>query len=355
VNLPAATIDGRAVAEAEAIARGAVLLGEARRVLVTGLTDASLEAIVAACDLAEAIGAAIDAGDDDTASPAGPLIARIGDITADPGELDRAELVIAWFCPADAAWPSLPDCRRLAVGPEPLAGWEQVPLAADAAVDAASLVHALLVDQGGGARDLDPEFVAGCEVIAATIAAAGCVAFLAPRDADPLGLAHWTLARLVRFLAHDRPTFIVPHGRPAAGQLDNAAGVATVLSWRYGAAGGIARADRGGGRFMPAECDAVRLVARGEVDAVLAVGRLPATVEEAIASRAADLAVVRLDCRGDEPPEAAGSCVHIRCNPAGGTLLGPDGRETAIAGPTTAGSLAARLGDLLRTITEQRA
>ena len=54
-----------------------------RRVLVTGLQGVSADVVVAACDLAEAIGAAIDAGDAEVARPAGPTIARVGEVTAD--------------------------------------------------------------------------------------------------------------------------------------------------------------------------------------------------------------------------------------------------------------------------------
>lgn len=334
-SVPVATIDGRAATVAEAIDRGARVLGTARRVLVTGLTDAPLEAIAAACDLAESLGAAVDAGSREVASPAGPVAVRVGSLTADPEELrDRAELVIAWFCPDIIAEMTAPSCRRLAVGPEPLAGWEHVPLAAETAVDAADLVQAFLIDPVIPG-DVDPVLVAACDRIAAAIRPAGCIGFVVPSDPDPLGLAAWSQARLVRHLAHDRPAFNVPLPRTPRDQLDNAAGAAAVLTWRYGAAGGIARADQRGGRFLPAEAAAEQLIARGEVDAVLAVGRLAPAIEAVVADRANDLAVVRLDSAPTEPPGGAGPSVHIRAAARSGTLLGQDGRETAIGGPAT--------------------
>ena len=55
-----------------AMMRAATTLMSARRVLVTGLANATLEAITAACDLAETLGAAVDAGLPESARAAGP-------------------------------------------------------------------------------------------------------------------------------------------------------------------------------------------------------------------------------------------------------------------------------------------
>ena len=352
-SAPVATIDGRAATVAEALDRGARILGTARRVLVTGLAGASLEAIAAACDLAESLGAAVDAGSPESRSPAGPVAVRIGTITADPEELRaRAELAIAWFCPGIIAGMTPPACRRLAVGPEPLAGWEHVPLAAETAVDAAALVQALLLDSVIPG-DIDPTLGAACDRIAAAIRAAGCIGFVVPADPDPLGLAAWSQARLVREIAHDRPAFNVLLPDAEVGQFDNAAGAAAVLTWRYGAAGGIARANRRGGQFLPAEAAAEQLIARGEVDAILAVGRLASSIEAVIADRATDLAVVRLDSARAVPPGAAGPSVHIHATARSGTLLGRDGRETAIGGSAaTADSLQFLLAELHERLAE---
>ncbi len=354
-SVPVATIDGRAATVAQAIDRGASILTAARRALVTGLADAPLEAIAAACDLAESLGAAIDAGEPETASPAGSVALRVGSVTADPEELRvRAELVIAWFCPDSLDGISALPCRRLAVGPRPLAGWEHVPLATEAAVDAAALVQALLIDPVIPG-DIDPVLVAACDRIAAAIRPAGCIGFVVPSDSDPLGLSAWSQARLVRHLAHDRPAFNVPLPSTPRDQLDNAAGAAAVLTWRYGAAGGIARADRRGGRFLPAEATAEQLLARSEVDAVLVVGRLAPTLEAVIADRANDLAVVRLDSAPAEPPGGAGPSVHIRAAAHSGVVLGWNGREAVIGGSAANGdSLQSLLTRLHERLTEQQ-
>lgn len=345
--------------------RAAALLRTARRVLVTGLADATLEAAQAACDLAEALGAAIDAGAADAASPAGPLVARTGSITADVEELrDRADLVICWFCDpatcdprfteASLAPPAAPGDRRVvAVGPTPVAHADHLRLPAASAVDAARLLHALLLGHEPAAdNDTAAPLTAACRELATRIRAAGCVGFLTSRDTDPLGLSAWAVNLLVRSIAHERPAFAVPLSTVPAGSLGNAAGAAAVLTWRYGAAGGIARADRRGGDFRPAECSAAALIARGEVDAVVAVGRLAAEVEEAIAARAADLAVVRIDDRPEEPPGCAGPCVHLRCGPPAGTVLRADGRELSVGEPATArdDSMTALLGALVERL-----
>jgi formylmethanofuran dehydrogenase subunit B len=341
---PAAHIDGAAADTEAALDRAAGLLTAARRVLVSGLTDATLDGVQAACDLAESLGAAIDAGAADVASPAGPIVARTGSVTADFDELrDRADLVVCWFCDPDACQPgfreaylspSLADGRprtSIAVGPETVAGGRHLRLPTEAAVDAARLLQAVLLghepppDNPSAARLVD-----ACRDLAVAIHAADCVGVIASGDDAALGLDAWAVNLLVRSVAHQKPAFIAPLVAASAAALDNAAGAAAVLTWRYAAAGAIARADRRGGHFRPAECSTAALVARGEIDAVLAVGRLSPEIETAIAARAADLAVIRIDDRPAEPPGCAGPCVHLRSSQPAGTALRGDGREVTI-------------------------
>jgi formylmethanofuran dehydrogenase subunit B len=275
--------------------RAAAAIAAARRVLVTG-GGLAAEAAVRACDLAEAIGAAVDFGGLDTAQAAGPTIVRIGEVTADPEELrDRADLVVFWFCdpaadflrrfvtPATAAGRSR---HTIAVGEVAVATAAaddlRLQVAATDAVDLARLLHAAVA---GRAIRPPPALVAASAALNAGFDAAGCVAFVT-HHRDPVGLEPWSLVGLVRALAHVRPAFEVPVVP---------AGVATaVCTWRCGAAGAIARADRGGGEFRPAECDAVRLIARSEVDCVVAVGPLAETVEAALADRGDAVTVIRI-------------------------------------------------------------
>ena len=171
----------------------------------------------------------------------------------------------------------------LAVGPEATPSRDHVAVPRDQAVDLARLLHAAAA---GIAAPPPPALAAACTTLRAACADAGCVAIVTGHD-DPTGLEPWSVAGLVRTLAHEKPAFEVPLGPGGDG--------AAVCTWRYGAAGAIARADREGAAFLPAECDALRLVTRGEVDAIVAAGPLPDAVEAAIAARGDALAVVRAD------------------------------------------------------------
>jgi hypothetical protein len=109
----------------------------------------------------------------------------------------------------------------------------------------------------------------------------------------------------------------------------NEKGVAAVCGWRYAASGAIARADRAGADFRPAECDAVRLIERGEVECVVVVGRAAPAVDAALAKRHDQFTVVRIT-EAIEPQSAAASSIQIRtasllAHPHGSMLRG-DGR-----------------------------
>lgn len=367
-----AWIDGVPTDLRTAVAEAATLLVSARRVLVTGLAAATLEAVAGACDLAETLGAAVDAGTADTARPSGPMLARLGGVTADWEELrDRADLVIVWFHDPAAShprlWerfvePPLPDGRRrrvVAIGPA--ADHRQMPLPAAAATDAARTLGLLLSGAGGSpppTGGADPAVATACAAVHAAIAEATCVAIVTGPTGDDTGIDAWSSTGLVQAVAHRMPAFEIPLGSGVAGGVGgNVAGAAAVCTWRYGAAGGIARADRDGGEFRPAEDDAVRLVTRGEVDAVLAVGTLPAGVETAIRAAEPDLAVVRV-CDGGAAIAGGGRRVQLRSASLlvapEGTMLRGDGRWTPLAAatPPRPGSLAALLTALLAAVRQ---
>ena len=316
-----------------AVGQAAIALRAARRVLVTGLHGASLVAIRSTCDLAEALGAVIDTGTPDLAVPVGPIVARAGAVTADPAELrDRADLVVTWFCDPELHRPGFRTAfleppladgqprRLLAVGPEPLAAaGPHLRVPAESAVDLARLLHAILL--GHAAPPENPAAAAvedACRELAAAIRAATCVGFLTARTDDPLGLLAWASTLLVRTIAHERPAFAVPLD-DASCDRGNDPTVADVLTWRYGAAGGIARADRLGAAFRPGECTAAKLIARGEVDLVLAVGRLQAACDAAIASRAGELDVVWVAGDDTAVPSLAALLEAVRDRPGPGT------------------------------------
>ncbi|MEI6238893.1 MAG: hypothetical protein WCR51_00755 [Planctomycetia bacterium] len=261
--------------------RRAAQLTHARRVLLTGLRGASAEAIRAACDLAEALGAAIDFGAADVDRPAGPTIARAGAVTADVEEMrDRADLVILWGCDPAATHPAV-----AALLPQRAVVLRMPPTPASS-VEAARLLQHLV--RGGEPPTARGPLVEACVAARAAIAKASCVALVTDDSADALGLEPWAITHLVREIAHAKPAFEIP-----LGAADHAAAAAT-CTWRYGAAGAIARADRDGGRFLPGEASARRLVERGEVDCVVAVGRLAEAVADAITRRGEALTVIRM-------------------------------------------------------------
>jgi len=256
-------------------------LADARRVLVTGLVGAPAEAARAACDVAEALGAAIDFGQPDLARPTGPTIARAGEVTAAPEEMrDRADLVLLWGCDPAAAAPGIAATlpRQATV--------VRMPIDRATAVDAARVLQLLL--RGDPPPGESGPLIEACMTARAAIEKASCVAVVTDDADDALGLEAWSVVHLVRAIAHVKPAFEIPL-RAA----DHAA-AAAVSTWRYGAAGAIARADRAGGRFLPAEAAARRLIERGEVECVLAIGRLTDDVEAALRSRGDAVRVVRV-------------------------------------------------------------
>lgn len=293
---------------ADDLSRLAAALAAARRPLLTGLVAADAATAVAACDLAEAIGAAVDPGSPEVSRIAGPLVARIGSVTAAPEELrDRADLVVLWFCDPGTARlrfneqfvaPAVAGTRRrtIAVGPRDVTvsgtDHRHVAAAADRAVDAARLVEALARGVAIDDAACEPATLAAARDVAKAAAAARTVAIVSDWSGDATGLAAWSTASLVRTLAHVKPAFEVP-----LGERDDVA--TAVCTWRYGAAGAIDRADRDGGRFLAAEVDAVRLIDRGETDCVVVVGDATADVSAAIGRTAAGIQILRLPADAD--------------------------------------------------------
>ena len=349
--LPAAWENARSLARSTAMERAVAMLSSARRVLVTGLASGSLEAITAACDLAELLGAAVDAGLAESARAAGPTIARAGEVTAVWEELrDRADLVIFWNCdPAGShprflerfVAPSLADGRRrrtVAVGPDSVmpdgADHRHLSLAGDLAVETARCLQLRIA--GRHAPDtLEERLAIVCAEVQDLIHAANCVAIVTSGSDDPVGLESWSIVHLVRTIAHEKPALQIPLGAGLADGGANAAGAEAVCTWRYGAAGGIACADRMGGLFLPAEADARRLIDRGEVDAVVVLGRLSRPLEQAILDRGDALSLVRI-CDTPEPLlRPFGHTVQLRCGSGliatSGTMLRDDGRRVVLA------------------------
>lgn len=283
---PEATIDGRAVSRSEAIRATAGLLADARRVLVTGLADATLSSQRLAAIVAERLAGSFDTGARDGRLLTGPLIARAGEVTAQWEELrDRADLVVLWFTDPAASHPRFVERflagnvagsprRILAVGPVRPSLPDGVAcehLAAEATV-AVELARAV-----EGEDEADPLAAR----VLGFIESAKCTAIVTGAG-DAIGIERWAVARLVRRLAHRGPAFEIPLGPGILAGGGNAAGAAAVATWRHGASGAIAAACDLGGRFEPAEADGERLVARGEVDLLLVVGGLSESMRRAV-------------------------------------------------------------------------
>ena len=261
-DAPDAWEHGRPMASEPAIARAAEALAGAKRVLVTGLRAATLEAIAMACDIAESLGAAVDAGLAESSRAAGPTIARVGEVTAAWEELrDRADLVVFWFCDPTATHPRFLErfvapaqARTFAIGPFAVlpssASHRHLPMARGVAVEAARLVHANVLGHAPLSHSLS-QVCASLHELHDAIAAATCVAIITADAADPVGLEAWSMVHLVRAIAHSKPAFQIPLGDGINACGGNVAGVAAHCTWRYGAAGGISKADRTGSTFLP--------------------------------------------------------------------------------------------------------
>ncbi len=284
---PEATIDGRAVSRSEAIQAAAGLLAGGRRVLVTGLADATLSTQRQAAIVAERRGGGFDTGSRDGRLVTGSSIARAGEVTAQWEELrDRADLVMLWFADPSGSHPrfierfldpAVAGSPRtiLALGPVRPSlpdgmSCEHLACEASLAVDLARSIEA--------EDDADPIAVR----VRGYIESAKCTAIVTGAG-DAIGIERWAVARLVRHLAHRGPAFEIPLGPGVLSGGGNAAGAAAVATWRHGASAAIAAACDRGGRFEPAEADGERLVARGEVDLLLVVGGLSESMRRAVA------------------------------------------------------------------------
>ena len=193
-------------------------------------------------------------------------------------------------------------------------------------VAAARLLQASL--EGHGITPTDDPLAATISKLNAAVDAASCIGIVTSTRDDPSGLTAWSLGQLVRALAHRKPAFQIPLGAGTAGGGGNAAGFAASCSWRYGAPGAIAAADRDGSEFQPAEADAVRLISRGEVDCVLAVGRPAPPIEAALTAAAVAPSVIRITDITPEP--AAVTTVMLGtaslARATNGAMLREDGR-----------------------------
>jgi hypothetical protein len=242
-----------------------------------------------------------------------------------------------------------------------------LPAPREAAAEMARAIHLLVT--GRSAADclfLPPPLADHCIALHEAIRRAACVAIVTADTSDRVGLEPWSVVHLVRAIAHEKPAFQIPLGPGIGAGAGSAAGAAAVLAWRYGGAGAVARADRVAPRLLPGEGDAERLIARGEVDVVLAVGQPTPAVTAAIAARGDALGIVALSDASAPLSWTRANSIQLRCpsllTETSGTLLRGDGRSVQLVPcreadrPPTSALLhalrAATLARVLRTAAE---
>lgn len=379
-----ATVDGQDVTTEAALESAARRLLQARRVLVTGFGDATLETVMAAADVAERLAAAVDGGGIEGAAVVGSVVGRVGRVTADFEELrDRADCVLLWFVDPTASHPRFVERfltptvhdrprRVIVVGPDPLCvpsghAWEHLSLPSCEAAEAAASLELLLREEPAEgasvtASRLPPQWRQLTERLAGLVAAcrqADCIAVVsggnpterpastAASFAEASGIASLCLSRCVAWLAHRKPAFEIPLSSGTASGNGHAASAAAVCTWRYGGPAAIATACRDGSALRPAEGDARRLIERQEVDGVLVIGGMHPRLAATLTGHAGML--VQL---GGEPLAVSGASVWIAAAApslsSGGHLLRDDGRLVRM--PPLRTATRASLDDLLRQL-----
>lgn len=342
-GLPAATVDGRAVAPDEALDRAAEVLGKARAPVILGLTRTSTEAVAAALAIADKIGAVVDPGTPEGDRARLQAVQRVGRVSATLGEVkNRADVVVFWgvdpLVTHPRHWERYSVEPRGRFVPEGRAG--RTVIVADAARTATAeradqfvqlaperrfetlwALRALL--RGVALDPVQVERATGVDLgvlgtLAERLRSAHYGAwFLDPRAGQGPGQTAEIEAALA--LVRDLNTFtrfvILTLGGPG-----NAAGAEAVLCWQTGHATSVSLA-RGSPRSLPGATSAEALLSGGGADAALIVadlevaglsdaarahlGRIPriviapgATAPERTATVALDTAVYGIDAPG---------------------------------------------------------
>ncbi len=336
-------IAGRAVPLDEAAAAAAKLLGGARLPLVSGLA-ADLAGIRGLIALADRLGAVIDRWQSSAQQANLALQQHAGALTATFGEIaNRADVVLLLGADPAArqprfferllrnggalyrtAPPHVAFIGPAAAAPADPAVSERVFVAEDALLDAVGALAAIGEGQKLAATTTLP--LPALSALAERLAAAryGTIVWdIAAFPAAARGAALAILLRLMRQLT--RRTRCV--GLPLGGE-DNAQGAATAMLWQAGWPGRLSFA-AGVPQHDPWGNDAERLVAAGEIDALLWVAAL--TAAAAPKSGVPTVAILAADA-----PEAAAE-VEIRVGipgiDHGGAMLRAD---AVVALPLTA-------------------
>lgn len=292
-GLVAASVDGIAVSDDEAVRRAGEILSQAKAPVILGLSQTSTESVAAALVIADRIGAAVEVNGGSDALQKLLAIQRVGRVSATLGEVkNRADVVVFWGVDPVVTHPR--HWERYSVEPrgrfvpEGRAGRTVVVLDAErtASAERADLFVKLAPDAQFEAlwtlrarlkgAILDParvERATGLDL--STLdkllhrlksARYGAFFFGTELGGAPGGSASVEAAlTFVRDLnAHTRFVAL------SLGAPGNAAGAEAVLTWQSGCSGGVEFA-RGYPRSLGRETSAVAMLERGEADAALIV------------------------------------------------------------------------------------
>jgi formylmethanofuran dehydrogenase subunit B len=350
---PLAMVEGQQATLDEAIARAAEILSAARLPLVAGMQDATTEAIGAAVDLADTIGACVDW----TASPAdaaGTLaLQTTGGVTATLGEVaQRADVVLVWGVDLAARHPRHFERYSL----EPTSRWiagradRTLVVIDDRATDtAAEADESITIAQGAdfeslavlrslvAALELDCQQVERQTGVALDVwqalvdrmktAKFGAVVYGGSLADHAASLV--TLTELMADLTSSTRWVSV-----AAGAAGNKTGAANVLAWQTGYPLAVSLAHRYP-QYGPGEWTTAALLSRHEADAAVIVADDLAT---RLAARAAahlkSIPTIALDWRATETWDTA--TVAIRTARPGVDCGGTTYRVDGVALPVRA-------------------
>jgi formylmethanofuran dehydrogenase subunit B len=328
---PLASIDGLACSDATALERAARLLGRARRPVVLGLIQSSLEAQRRAVAVADLVGAAIEPSHASALRPRLRAYQRVGRVGATLGEVaQRADRVVLWACDPSVSHPRFFE-RFVDREGRFVAGGERLVLRVGPADDFASLTRLRLIVAGkpeDGATTDDERAWAH-----AMLGARYGAIVHAGRPNEEAG--QWALMRLVRDLNGPGRRFVAL-GLAGPG---NPAGAEAALAWQTGFPAGCdlrsgAPVDR------PGESEACALLAEGRADLALIVGDDPPLKADAAAHLGS---VPRIVIAPDATDPARGAAVGFSSAvtglEGGGTVVRSDGAPIPLEAPLAASAI----------------
>jgi formylmethanofuran dehydrogenase subunit B len=375
-GVPAATVEGRAVALDEALDHAAAILQGARAPIILGLTQTTTEAVAEALAIADRIGAVVDPGSSGAVNARLLAVQRVGRVSATLGEVkNRADVVVFWgvnpvvthprhwerysveprgrFVPQgrEGRTVIVVDAERTATAER--ADWFvavrretnfEMLWALRALVGGVKLDAARVEQATGVAWDILRE-------LAARLTAARYGAWFIGTDlgGSPGGPATVEAAlALVRDLNASTRFVILSLGGPG-----NAAGAEAALTWQTGFASSV-RLAHGSPQSLPGATSAEELLAQGAVDAALIVAD-PTSLGLSDAARAQLASIPKVVIGPKATASGVSAAVAIDSATFGidapGTVMRSDGVVLPLRPPLAASVPTDR--DLLRAIGER--